>query len=260
MASVKLQVQMGGLLARLTLSRPERFNAFDRETLRELGDMARGIAESDTVRVVTITGEGKAFSAGADLRAAMLSDSVSNYLGSLVKGFHSVLETLAACPALVVTVMNGPAAGGGFSLAMAGDIRIGLPEAVMRCGYGRVGLTVDGGLSWRLPRLIGMTAAQWMLFEDPDLTAEQALQMGLLHKVVPAADLDKTVGELVERTKLQSRNAIFRNRQLVLESAGRTLAQTFEAEASTMKAAAGTQDGREGIQAFVQKRVPNFGK
>jgi 2-(1,2-epoxy-1,2-dihydrophenyl)acetyl-CoA isomerase len=259
MSSIKLQVASGGLVAKVTLNRPDRYNAFDREMLRELGDMIRGVAESDKVRMLVLTGEGKAFCAGADLHAAKASDSVSNYLGSVAKAFHSVLETLASVPAVVVTLVNGPAAGGGFALAMAGDLRLGVPEAKLRLGYGRVGLTLDGGLSWRLPKLIGFAAAQRLVFEDPDLEAEEAQAIGLLHRVLPATEVVRMLEGILTRARMQSRMAILRNRQLLLESQGRTLLASYEAEAVIMKTSAGTQDGREGIQAFVEKRPPAFG-
>ena len=258
MSAIKIQVQMGGLLARISLNRPEKYNAFDREMLRELGDLVRGVIESQKLRVLLITGEGKAFSAGADLQAAVKSDSVSNYIGTLARAFHAVLDTLAASPALVVTLVNGPAAGGGYALALAGDIRLGLPEAVFRVGYGRAGLTMDGGLSWRLPRLVGFTQAQRLVFEDPDVDADEAHALGLIHRIVPSSDVDKTLADLIERTRLQSRGSILRNRQLLLESQGRALAPTLEAEGVLMKTCAGMADGREGIVAFVEKRPPKF--
>lgn len=258
MSAIKVQVQMGGLLARVTLSRPERYNAFDREMLRELGDIVRGVTETAKLRVLVLTGEGKAFSAGADLQAAAKSDSISNYLGALVKSFNSVLQTLAESPALVVTLVNGPTAGGGYALALAGDIRLALPEAIFRVGYGRSGLTLDGGLSWRLPRLVGFAQAQRLVFEDPDLDADEAQALGLVHHVVAASDVQKKIEGLVERTRLQSRTAILRNRQLLLDGQGRAIAATLEAEAIQMKTSAGTPDGREGILAFVEKRPPKF--
>jgi 2-(1,2-epoxy-1,2-dihydrophenyl)acetyl-CoA isomerase len=258
MASIRLQVQMGGAVARLSLCRPEKYNAFDREMLRELGEIVRGVGDSKRVRVVAIEGEGEAFCAGGDLKAAVASDSASNYLGSLARAFHAVLTALASCPALVVTVVNGPAAGGGASLALAGDIRLGTPAAKFRAGYGRAGLTVDGGLSWRLPRLVGMAQAQRILFEDPDLGPEEAVSLGLLHRIVAAADVQKAVEELAARAQLQSRSAIARNRELLLSGQGRTLAQSFEAEAAAIRTAAATSDGREGVRAFVEKRAPRF--
>lgn len=258
MGAIKIQVAMGGLLAKVSLSRAEKFNAFDRDMLRELADIVRGVTESAKCRVVVITGEGKAFCAGADLQAAKSSDSLTNYVSELVKSFHYVLTTLAQSPALVVTLVNGPAAGGGFSLALAGDLRWAMPEAKFRAGYGRVGLTMDGGLSWRLPRIVGMAQAQRIVYEDPDIDADEAHALGIVHQVVPQSELVKAFETLVEKTKLQSRSLFAKNRQLLLESQSRTLAQAYEAEALAIKIAASQPDGREGIEAFLAKRPPKF--
>lgn len=258
MGSIKVQVALGGLLAKISLNRPDKMNAFDREMLRELGDIVRGVTESAKCRVVVITGEGKGFCAGADLGAKTGTDSHSNYLGTLAKSFHNVLETLAQSPAVVVTLVNGPAAGGGLALALAGDLRWGTAEASFRLGYGRVGLTPDGGLSWRLPRLIGMPQAQRMFFEDPDIDADEAHAIGLIHKVVAPSELVKEFEGLIERTKLQWRGLFQKNRQLLLEGQNRSLAQTYEAEALQMKTCVSLPDGQEGIAAFLAKRPPKF--
>ena len=258
MGSIKIQVAMGGLLAKVSLCRPEKFNAFDREMLREFADIVRGVTDSAKCRVLVITGEGKGFCGGADLQAAKASDSLSTYVGDLVKSFHYILSTLAQSPALIITLINGAAAGGGLSLALAGDIRWALPEAKFRAGYGRVGLTVDGGLSWRLPRIVGMAQAQRIIFEDPDIDADEAHALGIVHQVVPQSELVKKFEEMVERTKLQSRSLFAKNRLLLMESQARTLAETYEAEALMMKISAGTSDGHEGIEAFVAKRAPKF--
>ncbi len=258
MGTIKIQVAMGGTLAKISLARPEKYNAFDRDMLRELADIVRGVTDSAKCRVVVITGDGKGFCAGADLAAAKASDSLSTYIDQTVKSFHYVLTTLAESPAIVVTLVNGPAAGGGFSLALAGDLRWALPEAKFRAGYGRVGLTMDGGLSWRLPRIVGMAQAQRIVFEDPDIDADEAHALGIVHQVIPQSDLVKNFETLVEKTKLQSRSIFAKNRKLLAESQARTLAATFEAEAMAMKIAAAQPDGREGIEAFVAKRPPKF--
>ncbi|HVR85769.1 MAG TPA: enoyl-CoA hydratase/isomerase family protein [Planctomycetota bacterium] len=258
MGAIKIQVAMGGLLAKVSLSRPEKYNAFDREMLRELADIVRGVTESAKCRVVVLTGDGKGFCAGADLQAAKSSDSLTTYVSELVKSFHYVLTTLAQSPALVVTLVNGPAAGGGFSLALAGDLRWALPEAKFRAGYGRIGLTMDGGMSWRLPRIVGFSQAQRIVFEDPDIDADEAHALGIVHQVVPQSELVKNFETLVEKSKLQSRSLFAKNRHLLLESQARTLAEAYEAEALAMKISAGTPDGREGIEAFVAKRPPKF--
>lgn len=258
MGAIKIQVAMGGLLAKISLSRPDKYNAFDREMLRELADIVRGVTDSAKCRVVVLTGEGKGFCAGADLQAAKSSDSLTTYVSELVKSFHYVLTTLAQSPALVVTLVNGAAAGGGLSLALAGDLRWALPEAKFRAGYGRVGLTMDGGLSWRLPRIVGMAQAQRIIYEDPDINADEAHALGMIHQVIPQSELVKAFEGLVENSKLQSRAVFAKNRQLLLDGQSRTLAQTYDAEALAMKISAGQTDGREGIEAFVTKRPPKF--
>jgi len=259
MGSIKLQVQMGGTIARVALNRPEKSNMFDREMLRELGDVVRGVGDSEKVRLLVIEGAGTAFCAGADLHAVPPSDSLSGYLGVVSKAFHSVLAYLSDCPALVMTVVNGTAAGGGFSLALAGDLRLGTPQAQFLVGYGRAGLSVDGGLSWRLPRLVGMAQAQRLLFEDPGVGAEEARSLGILHRVVPAADLPRAIEEVAGRLRLQARSVIARNRELLLGSQAKTLAGAFEAETIFMKTSAGTDDGQEGVRAILEKRAPKFG-
>jgi 2-(1,2-epoxy-1,2-dihydrophenyl)acetyl-CoA isomerase len=259
MGSIKVQVALGGLLAKITINRPDKLNAFDRETLREFGDIVRGVTDSAKCRVVVITGEGGAFCAGADLAAAKAApEGAPAYLGTLAKSFHNILETLAQSPAVVVTLVNGAAAGGGLALALCGDLRWSTPEGRFRLGYGRLGLTVDGGLSWRLPRLIGMSQAQRMFFEDPDLDADEAQALGLTHKVVAPSELVKEFEGLIERTRLQWRGLFQKHRQMLADSWTRTLPQAYETEALQLKTCASLPDGREGIEAFVAKRPPKF--
>ncbi|MBI3856123.1 MAG: UbiD family decarboxylase [Planctomycetes bacterium] len=118
--------------------------------------------------------------------------------------------------------------------------------------------TVDGGLSWRLPRIVGMAQAQRIIFEDPDIDADEAHALGIIHQVIPQSELVKNLEALVEKSKLQSRGLFAKNRKLLLESQSRAIGATYEAEAMAMKIAAGTPDGREGIEAFIAKRPPKF--
>ncbi|HLY73386.1 MAG TPA: enoyl-CoA hydratase-related protein, partial [Planctomycetota bacterium] len=113
-------------------------------------------------------------------------------------------------------------------------------------------------LSWRLPRIVGMAQAQRIVYEDPDIDADEAHALGIVHQVVPQSELVKNFETLVEKSKLQSRSLFAKNRHLLLESQSRTLGEAYEAEALAMKISAGTPDGREGIDAFVAKRPPKF--
>lgn len=257
MALIKVQTALEGKLVRLTLNRPERLNAFDTQMLRELAEYVRNVSETKA-RLVAIDSEGPAFSAGGDLAAAAAGGNMSGYLGSLAKQFHAVLESISALEAVVLTVVRGAAVGGGFALAISGDLRLGTPEAKFRVGYGRAGLTVDGGISWRLPRLVGMAQAQRIFIEDPDIEADEAVALGLLHDVVPAADLAGRCEKIIEKLSKQGRMAIARNRQLLLSAGSKTYLEALQAEAEMIRLSAGTPDGMEGIKAFVEKRPPKF--
>jgi len=225
--------------------------------LRELGEASRSIAESKA-RLVVIDGSGKAFSAGGDLAAASASGNASSYLGTLARQFHAVLESFASLEAVIVTVVNGAAVGGGFALALAGDLRYATPDARFRIGYGRAGLTVDGGISWRLPRLIGLAQAQRLIIEDPDVGPEEALALGLVHDIFPASDLPARCEAILESLRRQGRMAVVRNRSLLAAGASRSLRESLEAEAETIRLSAGTADGAEGIRAFLEKRAAKF--
>lgn len=257
MGSLRIQAALERGLVRVTLDRPDKFNAFDTHLLRELGEAARSISESKA-RLVVIDGEGKAFSAGGDLAAAAASGNMSGYLGTLARQFHAVLEAIASIDAVILTYANGPAVGGGFALALAGDLRYASPDAKFRLGYGRAGLTVDGGISWRLPRVVGLAQAQRLAIEDPDVAADEALALGLVHDVFPQADLAKKCESILENLRRQGRMAVARNRNLLHAGASRTLQEALDAEAETMRLSAGTADGMEGIKAFVEKRPPKF--
>jgi 2-(1,2-epoxy-1,2-dihydrophenyl)acetyl-CoA isomerase len=255
MGLIKVHAGLEGRMVRLTLNRPDKLNAFDPPMLRELADYIRNISETKA-RLVVIDAEGKAFSAGGDLSIAGTNSSMA--LGGLAKQFHAVLEALAGLDAVIATVVQGAAVGGGFAVALAGDIRIGTPEAKFRVGYGRAGLTVDGGISWKLPRLIGFAQAQRILVEDPDIDADEALALGLLHHVLPAADIPKKCEEILHATETQSRMAISRNRALLHASSGRGWLESLTAEADMVRLSAATSDGMEGIKAFLEKRPPKF--
>ena len=258
MAAIKLQVAMAGRVARVTLNRPEARNAIDRALIRELGDMIRGVLLSESVRVVLLDGVGEVFCSGADLAAAVKSDSVSRYLGTLSRELNSILSYLTTVPAVVVTFASGKTIAGGVSLALAGDIRWAAPGTTFRCHSGRAGLTVEGGLSWRLPRIVGMSAAQKMIFEDHEVSAEEAKATGLVHEIIEPQAMSQAVGQIVERVKVLARGVFARNRQLLLGSGGRSFADSLAEEASMLKACAGSRDGDEGVRAAVEGRPSDF--
>ncbi|MBI2898603.1 MAG: enoyl-CoA hydratase/isomerase family protein [Planctomycetes bacterium] len=257
MSNIAVQIAPDRDLARITLSRPDRLNAFDGPMLRELGRAVRQAAEA-RARLVVLDGAGGAFSAGGDLAATVGSGSISGHLGALARQFHAVLQSLADLDAVVMTVVGGAAVGGGFSLALAGDLRYATPDARFRLGYARAGLTVDGGISWKLPRLVGLAQAQRIFIEDPDIGAEEARALGLVHDIVAPADVPRRCEKTLENLRQQGRGAVARNRKLLLAGAAAAWSDALDAEAESMRRSAGTADGMEGIRAFVEKRPPKF--
>ncbi len=251
MSAIKVTDMLGGKLVRIALSRPDRLNAFDLPMLREF-ELAIRDAEAKRPRAIVIDGEGSAFSAGGDLSLD------PEMLGPLASKFHACIGLLASSPAAVVTLVRGAAAGGGFALAIAGDLRIGTPEARFRIGYGRVGLSVDGGISWRLPRLMGLAQAQRLLLEDPDVDAAEAVRLGLLHRVIEPRQVASTMEELVKRLEAQARGSVARNKSLLASSVEGTLAEALAREQRAMAESAAGVDGREGMAAFREKRPPRF--
>ena len=251
MSAIRVTDMLGGKLVRIALSRPDRLNAMDLPMLRECEQAIRD-AEVRRPRAIVIDGEGKAFSAGGDLTLD------PEALGALASQFHVCVGLLAASPAAVVTLVRGAAAGGGFALAIAGDLRIGTPEARFRIGYGRVGLSVDGGISWRLPRLVGLAQAERLLLEDPDVDAAEAVRLGLLHRVIEPRQVAQTMEDLVKRLELQARGSVARNKSLLASSLEGTLAEALVREQKAMAEGAGSADGREGMAAFREKRGAKF--
>lgn len=257
MKPFELSEDHGGALVRVTLTRPERYNAFDVPMVRDLAKALAGTLKP-VVRAVLFQGQGPAFCAGGDLRAAVESGKAAERLGTLAREFHKLLLFLRDHPAVVITAVNGMAAGGGFALALAGDLRLGTANARYRLAYGRVGLTMDGGTSWRLPRVVGLANAQRLILEDAEVGADEALRIGLLHRLVPVEQIEPSVKEIVDRLKVQGRRAVGENKALLYAGVDDTLAGVLRREQRSMQRSAGTAEGREGIAAFCEKRPPKF--
>ncbi|MDQ3534887.1 MAG: enoyl-CoA hydratase/isomerase family protein, partial [Bacteroidota bacterium] len=175
-------------VATLTLNRPEVYNAFNDELTFELQDAVKRIAKDDSIRVIVITGEGKAFCSGQDLKAALqvknrsFSDSVKKRYNPLIKGLRNL-------PKPIICKLNGVAAGAGCSLALACDVIVASEEATLIQVFINIGLVPDSGSSYFLPRIIGYSKSFELCTMGTPIKAEEALKLGLINKVVPAAQL-----------------------------------------------------------------------
>jgi 2-(1,2-epoxy-1,2-dihydrophenyl)acetyl-CoA isomerase len=259
MANVVLR--RDGPVARIVLDRPEALNAFDSPTLEELGAALEG-CEDDVVRVVVLTGSGRAFSAGGDVRlfAAALEDDPATRIRELALLMHErVIVPIRRLPKPVIASINGTAAGGGLSLALACDLRIAAQEARLVTAYASIGLAADGGASYALPRLVGAARAAELLLLSDAVDGRTAAELGLVNRAVPAAELEKATEEWAARLATLPAGSLAEIKALLAQSLGNDLETQLTAEVAAMARQAGGADFREGVGAFLAKRPPRFG-
>lgn len=248
-------------VATITLNRPEVGNAVDLPMARKLADVVNRCANDDAVRCVVLTGAGRMFCVGGDVAAmAAAGEGRSAFLHELVGAFHEVSLPLLQMDKPVVTLVNGPAAGAGLSLALSGDMVLAARSASFVAAYAAVGLTADGGLSWLLPRLVGLRKAQQMILMNQPVPADEAERIGLISQVVEDADLLVQGRNAAGKLAASSLPAYARSRQLLRASFETDLAQQLDLERTSMAEAAATPECAEGIAAFLERRKPDFRK
>jgi 2-(1,2-epoxy-1,2-dihydrophenyl)acetyl-CoA isomerase len=246
-------------IARITLNRPDAANGLDSLMARELKQAARLCDGDPQLKVVILTAHGRFFSAGGDLKE-MLShgDEIGAAAQALADDFHAAIATLSRMQAVLLIAVNGVAAGGGFSLALIGDLVLAAESASFTMAYTRAGLCPDGASSYFLPRLVGLRKAQELMLTNPLLDAREAAELGLVTRVVAdqelAAETERLAGEFVSGARLSAAYA----RKLLLASPGNDLDAQMALEGQLLAQCAASPDGREGIQAFVDKRKPDF--
>jgi len=259
-----LLVQREGRVATLTLNRPDALNTLDFALMDALVEAAAEVAGDDTLRVVVLRGAGRHFMAGGDLRtfAAELAKPPGERNTDFrrrIGRLHSAIEHFHRMPHPVVAQVHGAVAGFGLSLMNACDLVIASDDAYFASAYGNIALTPDGGGSWSLPRSVGMLRAMEILLLGERFDAQRALELGLVNRVVPAAELESAVAAVVNSLATGPVLAIRNAKRLLRESLGRTLSEQLDAEAVSFGACAGTDYFVEGIAAFLDKRQPRFG-
>ncbi|MEN2981815.1 MAG: enoyl-CoA hydratase [Thermus sp.] len=246
--------RQGGVLL-LTLNRPERLNALTGEVLEELWAALQEANQDQEVRAVLLTGAGRAFSAGQDLTE--FGEEKPDYEAHL-RRYNRVVEALSRLEKPLVVAVNGPAAGAGMSLALWGDYRMAAASASFSTAFVRIGLVPDSGMSFLLPRLVGLAKAQELLLLSPRLSAEEALALGLVHRVVPAERLLEEALAVAQELAQGPTRAYVLTRRLLLESHRLSLPEALALEAVLQGEAGRTLDHEEGVRAFREKRPPRF--
>ena len=255
MADLRIETADG--VATVTLDRPDALNALTVPLKEALVEAFRAFASDDAVRAVVLTGAGRAFCAGQDLHERLQPDALP--LADEIRArYNPLIRAMRALPKPIVAAVNGVAAGAGASLAFACDIRIAAEAASFLLAFGRVGLIPDSGATWLLPRLIGgAKAAELALTTDP-LSAADAERLGLVARVVPAAELVQEARALARRLAAAAPVALALTKEALERSWAASFEEQLELEADLQGRAGSTADHAEGIAAFIERRRPTF--
>jgi 2-(1,2-epoxy-1,2-dihydrophenyl)acetyl-CoA isomerase len=252
-----LGYQVSEGVAKITFNRPDVYNALNDGITYELQDALKAVAKDDQVRVVVLTGEGKAFCSGQDLKAASGQEKRS-FIDSLHKRYNPIIRAMRNLPKPIVCRLNGVAAGAGCSLALACDVIVAAEEATLIEIFVNIGLVPDSGSSYFLPRLVGMAKAFELCAMGSKVKAKEALEMGLVTKVVAADQLDNAVKEYTDYFAKAPTKAIGLIKKMLNKSTTSTLDEMLEYEAYSQEIAGQSQDYKEGVTAFLEKRKPVF--
>ena len=257
MAFSTLRYEVEDRVAVITLDRPERLNAMDRQLVRELGDAVDLVQGDEGVRVAIITGEGRAFSAGADIKErAEHPDDMEVQRSSRV--LSPLCRRLERMGKLFIAAVNGLAAGGGCELALACDLRVAATGATFALPEVRLGILPGAGGTQRLPRLVGAARALEMMLVARFITAEEALDWGLVNRVVPPAELMAEARRMAAELLAKAPLALGVIKQAVGVASSTDLDSGLQYEQRCADMLALTEDRREGYQTFVEKRQPVF--
>jgi 2-(1,2-epoxy-1,2-dihydrophenyl)acetyl-CoA isomerase len=252
-----LDVAVDGAVVTLTLDRPEALNALTiplKEAL--LGELGR-IAGDDRLRVVILTGAGRAFCAGQDLQERM-DPSAPPLDVELRERYNPIVLALRSMRQPVIAAVNGVAAGAGASLAFACDLRIAAVQARFVLAFGRIGLIPDSGATWLLPRLVGLARATDIAFVGDPIEADEALRIGLVRSVVPGDRLADEARKLADRLAAASPASLSMTKAALAGSWSTDLAAALDEEARLQGIAGAGADHAEGLAAFFEKRTPRF--
>ena len=254
-----IQFEKQGAIARITLNRPDAANGLDSLMASELKQASRQCDGDAELKVVILTAQGRFFCAGGDLKEMMShGDDIGVAAQALADDFHAAISVLSRMQAVLMIAVNGVAAGGGFSLALIGDLVLAAESASFTMAYTRAGLCPDGASSHFLPRLVGLRKAQELMLCNPTLDAHAARELGLVTRVVADQDLLDETNRLASELASGARLSAAYARKLLMASPDNDLETQMALEGQLLAQCAASPDGREGIQAFIDKRKPDF--
>ena len=253
--SIKYSVREG--IATICLNRPDVFNAFNEEQSFEMQSALKAVKRDDNVRVLVVTGEGRAFCSGQDLKS--IAGSKNRSLSeSLYKRYNPMIKALRNLEKPIICRLNGVAAGAGASLAFACDFIVASEKSSFVEAFVGVGLVLDSGSSYFLPRLVGTQRAFEMATMGNKIKAQQAFEWGMVNRLVPHEELDQTVEEIAKYYSNAPTKAIGMMKKMLNKSSTSTLEDMLQYEAYCQEIAGRSSDYKEGVSAFNDKRKPQF--
>jgi 2-(1,2-epoxy-1,2-dihydrophenyl)acetyl-CoA isomerase len=248
----------------ITLNRPEKLNAVNLLLSEELPLAIDEASRDEEVRVVVLTGAGRGFCAGLELDPTNLQQMVERRQASRTERLDDLYWVgrwalaVTRCDKPVIAAINGPAVGAGFGLALAADLRLASDRAVMSAGYARIGLSPDAGVSYFLPRLIGLSRATELILSARDLLPEEGSRIGLIHQVFSAETFLADVQGYAEQLAAGPPIALTLSKRLLQQSFDQPLENHLRLELSAIKQCFATDDVAEAMRAFLEKRRPRF--
>ena len=243
-------------IATISLNRPESFNSFNQEMSRELIEALNHCEENEEIRVIVLTGEGKAFCAGQDLKDATRDDF--SFEKTIAEQYNPIIKTIREMGKPFVCRLNGVAAGAGASLVLACDYVVASEKAKLLWAFVNIGLVLDSGSSWFLPRQVGHRKAFELATLGNLVSVQEAFELGLINRVVGVDELDGAVNKIAAKYAASAPLAIKMMKKMLNQSYRSTLAEMLELEKEYQTIAGGTGDYQEGLAAFLEKRRPTF--
>ncbi len=258
MSSNLIEVKIENNVAWISLNRPEVFNSFNREMALQLQKALDDCATNSNVRALIITGTGKAFCAGQDLKEVTDPELNPGFRKILEEHYNPIIQKIRTIEKPIIAAVNGVAAGAGANIALACDIVVATEQASFIQAFSKIGLVPDSAGTFFLPRLIGFQKASALMMLGDKVSAPEALTIGMIYKIFPIALFEEEVKILAENLAQMPTKAIGLTKRLLNQSMGNNLEQQLKLESDLQIEASSSYDYNEGVTAFVEKRKPEF--
>ncbi|RMZ50364.1 2-(1,2-epoxy-1,2-dihydrophenyl)acetyl-CoA isomerase [Flavobacteriaceae bacterium PRS1] len=256
MNSIELKIE--NKIAYITLNRPEVFNSFNREMALRLQDTLDACEVNDEVRVIVLTGNGKAFCAGQDLKEVTSPELNPGFKKILEEHYNPIILRIRNIEKPIIAAVNGVAAGAGANIALACDVVVASEKASFIQAFSLIGLIPDSAGTFFLPRLIGFQKASALMMLGDKVSAEEAERLGMIYKYVPSEEFQETIQKLALKMAQMPTKALGLIKKTLNQSFTNNLEQQLSVESKYQIKAASSEDYQEGVSAFIEKRKPNF--